>query len=79
MKRNRLCLGLSAYDITTHTLEFDINYLSDLLAQYPKVKIIATSCHPETTKIWQQFKQVEVMARSSNQTEIYDAYLDKPW
>ncbi len=80
MKHNRL--GLGAYDVRvrSHTLEFDINYLSDLLAQYPEVKIIATSCHPETTKIWQQFKQVEVMNLSSHQEpEIYDAYLDKQW
>lgn len=80
MKRNRLDLGLRAYDITAHTLEYDISYLSDLLSQYPAVKIIATSCHPETTKIWQQFKQVEVMELSSHQQpEIYDAYLDKQW
>jgi hypothetical protein len=65
---------------SAHTLEYDINYLNDLLAQYPAVKIIATSCHPETTKIWQQFKQVEVMELSSHQEpEIYDAYLDKQW
>lgn len=65
---------------STHTLEYDINYLSDLLAEYPNVKIIATSCHRETTKIWQQFQQVEVMEFSSHQSpEVYDAYLDKPW
>lgn len=80
MKRNRFALGLGAYDLPHHTLEYDINYLSDLLAQYPTVKIIATSCHPETTKIWQQFQQVEVMELSSHQSpEVYDAYLDKPW
>jgi hypothetical protein len=81
MKRNRLGLGLGAYDVRNpHTLEYDINYLNDLLAQYPEVKIIATSCHPKSTKIWQQFKQVEVMELSSHQSpEIYDAYLDKQW
>ncbi len=41
---------------------------------------MATSCHPDTTKIWQQFKQVEVMEFGSHQKpEIYDAYLDKQW
>ncbi len=80
MKRNRLALNLTAYDVVTHTLAYDINYLNDLLAQYPKVKIMVASCHLETTKIWQQFKQVEVMALSSHQEpEIYDAYLDKQW
>ena len=65
---------------SSHSLEYDINYLSDLLTQYPDVKIIATSCHPETTKIWQQFKQVEVIEFASHQSpEIYDAYLDKQW
>jgi hypothetical protein len=65
---------------SAHNLACDINYLSDLLTQYPDVKIIATSCHPETTKIWQQFKQVEVMEFASHQKpEIYDAYLDKQW
>ena len=73
--------NMRAYDLhSLHNLEYDINYLSDLLTQYPDVKIIATSCHPETTKIWQQFKQVEVMELSSHQKpEIYDAYLDKQW